>query len=578
MRDALRRQPIPDPVEHLDFHVHLGASCSAIEAEVCSASYLPRAPTRFLSEKSKGLCRQIVIPTVKDALIIQALSDALWAEIKKKAPSPNAYYAPGDQKFSTQHRGYEAEYGPTDPWLSFQKAIFGFAEQREFVVVTDIANYYDFISYDHLRNVLSSLSLTNESALDLLIYSLSFMLWQPDYMPKVSVGLPQMNLDAPRLLAHCFLFEVDHLITEKSNVEFARFMDDMDIGVDDLPTAKKIVRDLDLALQTRQLRLNSGKTKILTNSAATRHFKIQENRIIDELADEIENRKKNKKSISRQRTKIIELLDEWWKTGIFDDGNGDKILKRLINLARINRAEISAYLVRNILETRPSLRGTILNWWQHSLHPNGHIQRIATFVESGIIIDHAALMEVASSLVACRLPNNDFSTSAVDRIIDTLDPRDPWCFYAALWIGSKYRSSEYLMEMIEGHGTTWQMHEHTGRLAAGIFPMINPGQRTKFRRIIQRSGNLGSQSVLKFHEALFEGPDGIASVKPFLLAPNPSLPNRLTHSKFLMVSTVLQNQSCGSAAKAELRRAHKTALTDAFYSSHIDLEVAATAG
>src|SRR5258708_1881824 len=74
VRDALRRQPIPDPIENLDFHVRVDANCEAIEAEVCSAAYIPRPPNRFLSEKSKGLCRQLVIPSVKDALILQALS------------------------------------------------------------------------------------------------------------------------------------------------------------------------------------------------------------------------------------------------------------------------------------------------------------------------------------------------------------------------------------------------------------------------------------------------------------------------------------------------------------------------
>ena len=87
VREAMRNQPIPDPLENLDFHARLNSNCEAIEAEVCSASYIPRPPDRFLSEKSKGLCRQLVIPSVKDALILQTLSDAIWAEIRLKAPT-----------------------------------------------------------------------------------------------------------------------------------------------------------------------------------------------------------------------------------------------------------------------------------------------------------------------------------------------------------------------------------------------------------------------------------------------------------------------------------------------------------
>jgi hypothetical protein len=200
VREAMRNQLVPDPIENLDFHTQLDAMCGAIHAEVNSGAYIPRPAIRLLSEKSKGLCRQIVIPTVKDALILQTLSDALWVELSKKAPSPNAFYAPQDHSFTKTVKGQTSEYGSIGAWLRFQEELFGFTTKRKYIVVTDIANFYDFISYDHLRNILADLSIAREHALDLLIYTLSHMLWQPDYMPRVQVGLPQITLDAPRML------------------------------------------------------------------------------------------------------------------------------------------------------------------------------------------------------------------------------------------------------------------------------------------------------------------------------------------------------------------------------------------
>src|SRR5262249_393622 len=128
VRDAMRRQPIPDVLENLDFHTRLNAICTAIEAEVCSGSYIPQAPIRFLAEKSRGLCRQLVIPSVKDALVLQALSDALWAEIRTKAPTKKSFYAPNDNTFSKIIKGHIVEYGSLHAWLSFQEAILGFAQ------------------------------------------------------------------------------------------------------------------------------------------------------------------------------------------------------------------------------------------------------------------------------------------------------------------------------------------------------------------------------------------------------------------------------------------------------------------
>jgi hypothetical protein len=287
VREAMRRQPIPDPLENLDFHTRIDAICTTIEAEVLTAAYIPATPIRFLSEKSKGLCRQLVIPSVKDALVWQTLSDALWAEIRTKAPTKKSFYAPGDHQFSKVIKGHTSEYGSLNAWLSFQQTIFGYATSKKFIVVTDIANYYDTISYDHLRNILADLSLAREHALDLLIYTLSCMLWQPDYMPRVPVGLPQSNLDAPRLLAHCFLFEIDEFLSQNATIDFARYMDDIDIGVNSVAEGRTVLRDLDLALQTRQIRLNSGKTRILSETEARKYFKIRDNSLIDKLADNI---------------------------------------------------------------------------------------------------------------------------------------------------------------------------------------------------------------------------------------------------------------------------------------------------
>lgn len=102
-----------------------------------------------------------------------------------------------------------------------------------------------------------------ECVLDMLIYVLSALLWQPDYMPRVEVGLLQINIDAPRLLAHCFLYELDAFLASDPSRDFVRYMDDIDIGVDSVAAAKEVLKSVDLVLQTKQVRLNSGKTLIL---------------------------------------------------------------------------------------------------------------------------------------------------------------------------------------------------------------------------------------------------------------------------------------------------------------------------
>jgi hypothetical protein len=566
VRDAMRKQPIPDPLENLDFHVRLDANCSAIEAEICSASYAPRQPLRFLAEKSKGLCRQLVVPTAKDALVLQALSNTIWNEIKQQKRSKKSFYAPADHGFSKAIKGHTSEYGSLSAWLAFQQTIFGFADTKRFLVVTDIANYYDFISYEHLRNILASLSVVKEHALDLLIYTLSSMLWQPDYMPRVPVGLPQMNLDAPRLLAHCFLFEIDTFLESIPNVDFARFMDDMDIGVDTVSEAREVIKNLDLALQTRQLRLNSGKTRILTESEARRHFRIRENTLLNALSDRIEAKRTIGKSLFNERRKIEISIRVGLKRGAFSSGNGDKILKRLLNLARATSAQISDDHFFSILANWPSLRSTLLQWWQESTTPFLKLNLLTQILQDGHLVDDASIVEIASALVAARLPDNFWVRAHIKEILRDLSSSSIWSLYAQIWVASKYASNDELMLIIETKTSTWGSNEHLTRLVAGMAPrFLQSSLQKKFEAILRRVGGFAASSVAQFHHELSNTVFGYTAIRKFIEAPNTSLPNRISHAKFLMLLSLLRNSGIAPAAVAKLKGIHTAALSDPFY-------------
>ena len=99
VRAKMLNHLLPDPIEHLDFHLGLEARCSQIAKSVCEGVYLPGAAHRVLMEKSKGLCRQIVVPNIVDALVLQCLSDSLYQDIKGKAPSKRAFFEPEDHSF-----------------------------------------------------------------------------------------------------------------------------------------------------------------------------------------------------------------------------------------------------------------------------------------------------------------------------------------------------------------------------------------------------------------------------------------------------------------------------------------------
>lgn len=567
VRDAMRTQPVPDSLEHLDSHIAIDPLTDALEAQLMAGAYIPKTPIRLLVEKSKGLCRQIVIPNVRDALVLQTLSDAVWEELRKHAPTPNAFYAPNDQRFSAAVKGQLNEYGPVQAWLDFQEEILGFTTRKKFIVVTDISNYYDTIGHDHLRNTISGLINVKEQSLDLMIHALSHMLWQPDYMPRVAIGLPQMNLDAPRLLAHSFLFEIDELISKSFRVEYARYMDDIDIGVDSIPAGKRALRDLDLALQTRQIRLNSGKTRILTSGEAVRHFRIKENRIISKIYDNAVSGMNSGKSILKEKKWIRVGLEEGLRRGTFLQGNGIKILKRLVNISRELDIEINDDVFKQIIHNFPDARHNIFQWWTWSEFSQKKLEIILEFLSNGYIVDHLTYIQIATCIVNTRIRKTPTIDATITKIIEAIDPHEPWMLFSRFWLLSKFGKPVDIMRLIEETVSVWISHEPLSRLVGSMYARLPPAHVAKLKNIIETESAKDARIVLNFHERLSIDISAYTAIAKFLRAPNSSLPNAISHAKFLMLCSALNNVSIAPTATSKLRKIHTRSLSDDYYST-----------
>ncbi|WP_411032842.1 hypothetical protein [Shinella sp. BYT-45] len=395
VRIAMRDQFLNDGIENFDFHVARKAECQKLSRLILDGDYVPARAQRILVEKSKGLCRQLVIPSVRDVIVLQCLSDALYAEIRGKAPTKKSFFEPKEHSFSsTRH-----DYGTFAAWLNFQKELFRFSKSRDFIVVTDIANYYDSISYAHLRNVISSISGVQECVLDMLIYVLSDLLWQPDYTPRVEVGLPQINMDAPRLLAHCFLYELDAFLDSDPSRDFVRYMDDIDVGVDNIVAAKNVLRSIDLVLQTKQVRLNSGKTQILSRTDALKHFRTHENARLDFLEKRIDRKSNGGLALDRERRFVEASIRKGLKRGSFDTGAGDKILKRWFTLAGKTEARIAPKALFKIVTLRPSVREKVFSYTRQLPLSSAKAQMLADAATSGLLTDDAGMVEMSNHLV-----------------------------------------------------------------------------------------------------------------------------------------------------------------------------------
>jgi hypothetical protein len=545
LRLQMRRQYVPDPLEFLDFHVNIKSVSKEIATTVFRGHYIAAPPSRYLVEKSKGLCRQLVLPQVRDALVLQCLSDALWHDIKKHAPTNNSFFEINDSKFNASKDG--SGYGPFQSWLRFQKEIFKFSKDRKFIVITDIANYYDFIRYDHLRNTIAGILDVRESVLDFLIYVLSELLWQPDYMPRIEIGLPQLNFDAPRLLAHCFLYELDKVAVGFGDVDYVRFMDDIDIGVDSIEKAKQVIKDIDLTLQSRHVRLNSGKTQILSNTQAARHFKIRENKFIERLEERFKTGGKTFEVLARK--KGPKLLLQAYNAGVFTDGNGDKVLKRLIGIFGNHELSIPDEILHYILYRRPSCREALFKWFSKTRFNSQRVRLFIDFAISKHVVDDACLIETCKALVDVRVPEK--SKKAQSIICDLalhLASKGPFGTYGAIWLLSKYGTAKQLVDCVETYQDQMISNPLLCRLVGGLSPRIfGTPYYNRYFNIVQSASSPEAMQVLNFHTSLRYDQKLVRSIYKILSAPDISKPNGISNGKLLVLMSVTQGTALPGA-------------------------------
>lgn len=557
----MRRQLIEDPIELYDLHLNLSSVADELESRVMGGEYSPHTPKRVLVEKSKGLCRQLVVPHPYDCLALECLSSNLHPNLRDQAPHANAFYQP-DRGMNSRPK---LDYGGRQAWLDFQEKILAFSSSRKVLIVADIANFYDCISFLHLRNILSNYTPENKEAiLDLTLHILGALLWQPDYMPRTEVGLPQANLNAPRMLANAFLFELDKYISTTKGADYARYMDDIDVGLDTIKEAKAFLRDIDLVLQTRQLRLNAGKTKILTGRDINWHFRTKQNHFIDIMTDRIE---KDPTNIIQHRKLLGRLLTKWTGRGVFDGpGNGEKILKRIVNLAGKISYVIPIPQFEPILNLRPNLREEITRYASISQHGQRYIPSLLRFIRSPDVVDDASALVLAYKLVEMRLPK---VVKERKQIADTAiwmlghERKDVWA-YAGLWLLSKFGTQRQLMDAVDKSYPVWQADYYLGRLVASLACMIPRKNQTRYSGLLKASRNMGAAEVVAFYDDIRDDAKTAAGIFRFLRAVN-GTPNKISHAKWIVLLHVLDSPAADKKLQTNLKTIHSLALTDRYY-------------
>lgn len=543
VRNQLRGLDIKDLYDHYDFNYNIEDRIQAIKASMLDGSYSVGTPLIYKTEKKYGICRHMVIPQPEDALILQCLIEQVSCSVLKKQPSENAFYSRDKHSIKKPHEAVEYGLNFRSQWKNLQKKIYNFADTFDYLVVTDLTNYYDSIDLRELRRVFVSHVEADEVIVDLVFRVIEGLSWRPDYLPYSERGLPTANIEPVRLLAHSFLFEIDQILKERTTNNFARWMDDITSGVNDKRSGIALLSDVSDVLKSRGLALNLSKTQILSATEAYFHFQIRENIEIDGY-ESIKPGTKEAKDAERElwtkyRNHFKDKTPKAW----------DKIAKRYITtFGKLESDRLIGDLSHRFI-ANPALRPNYLIYLAILGYSQKAAKRVVDILESIDPFDDLSLFQISNLITQWNVPTNKRGKDFILKVKELLTghatrKKDPLSFFALLWLLSKYETEESLYKFLIRYRNIWQANSFLRRQATASMARFG-GNRTASRLDLlnhQAMSGLPTTVSIANQFTLF------AEIKTIPFALNAYLfptkkPVIYPHAKFIVLCSVLTSKS-----------------------------------
>lgn len=214
-----------------------------LQSSLLEGSYTPKGVRGVRIPKPKGGYRQLGIPTVKDRLVQQAISQVLS---KRYEPifSDNSYgFRPG-------RNAHQA----------LQKAGTYVAEGYKYVIDLDLEKFFDNVNHDRLMWLLGT-RIGDKRVLSLVGKFLRSGIMQDGLMSQRLQGTPQGSPLSP-LLSNIILDELDKELEARGH-RFVRYADDQIILVKSVEAAKRVEQSITGYIENRmKLKVNREKSRI----------------------------------------------------------------------------------------------------------------------------------------------------------------------------------------------------------------------------------------------------------------------------------------------------------------------------
>jgi hypothetical protein len=353
-------------------------------------------------------------------------------------------------------------------------------------------------------------------------------------------------------------------------------MDDIDCGVMTIVEAKKFVRDVDLTLQSRQLRLNSAKTKILSQQDAFDHFCVSENSKLDEytpLVDLAQTFVSIKPFVGGQ---LLKLYEGWLKRdasgapdkdSVLRQGNGPKVHKRVLNLLKRCEIEVPVEDLLWLIRNDPGMRQVAFRLLTSYKKANATLYKLVPILKRDFFVDDAAYVDFAYFCVYANFKLTAKLSKTLREAAALLNKRGLFGIYSATMILARLADANELLAqskiILRDHSdSVWLC-----RTAAGLFPFFQsaPGViQAEFLQIVRMNKHQAVLDVLDHHLKLANDKTFVSSNYSYLSHPNESYPQAMYFPKAMQILSVKYNSASASQYKRLVAR-HSALKSDPFF-------------
>jgi hypothetical protein len=431
-----------DPLDWMHFEWRIDDHLAALREAVVGGTYRAGQPEQVRAAKSLGLTRPTAFFAPEDMLLYRNIVASADTDLMRSM-------RPWTRFGRTDAKNAEAEPDPESgwfrAWLTRMGQLWTITESHEWIVETDISNFFPSVQLDAIASHVLASSRLGVEVVRLLTHILRESAIVPEYRVSPVVGLPQESFDCSRILAHSFLHTVDdEFAQEGENGRYSRYMDDIVIGADTKEDGYRFISRAQRALEALGLYPNKAKTRVIKREDFARELMKDENDRLGELTEQLKlGHGINTRAYRRELRRHLDLRDrpQAW----------ERVLRRHYTLCRTLRDQtLIDYCAEHIGELPGSAR-PILDYLATFLMTKSRVGPVIAAVDAvGDLYEDITLLTLQYLATAPNVRSQGLMTTLSTWSFDLAERRqsdNPRVAAAALVVAGKFGDAVTLDRM-----------------------------------------------------------------------------------------------------------------------------------